>query len=134
MNGVKQERLIKTLAKLRARCCSYIGPICDCKFVLDATPDNTIMTQSETGSCCPELMQVAFMIANMTEQEYYAIAKRAGVNIDFNAVPAIDVGALLREEKEKRDNDFRKAKPLKPIKESKTRKGENNLISPYGNK
>lgn len=111
MNGVRQERLIKTIAKLRARCCSYIGPRCDCKFATDTTSDDSIMSGSESGSGCPELMQVAYMFAQLTEQEYLALAKRAGINVEDPFKPAVDVGAILREEKEKRDAGFIRAKP-----------------------
>lgn len=120
MNGVRQERLIKTVAKLRARCCSYIGPRCDCKFVNDNTSETSIMTGSETGSGCPELMQVAFMLAQMTEQEFLTLAKRAGINVEDPIKPAIDVGAILREEKDKRDKQFTNAQPLKKIKKHKS--------------
>jgi len=111
MNGVKQKRLVTSLAKLATRCCAYIGDRCDCKFMAENTSEAGIMTGSENGSGCPELTMMLYMVAAMTEQEFNAISKRAGISIDSEE--SIDASAILKEEKKLRAATFlERAKPV----------------------
>lgn len=102
MYGVKQKVLVKTLARMAAKCCAYIGDRCDCKFIDDSIPNERIMTHSEDGSGCPELMSLAHMIAAMTEQEFNAINQRAGISISEDPTEAIDASAIIREQRQLR--------------------------------
>ncbi len=102
MYGVKQKVLVKTLARMAAKCCAYIGDRCDCKFIDDSIADERIMTHSEDGSGCPELMTLAYMVAAMTEQEFNAINQRAGITISEDVVETIDAAAIIREQRKLR--------------------------------
>ena len=102
MYGVKQKVLVKTLARMAAKCCAYIGDRCDCKFIDDSIPNERIMTHSEAGSGCPELMNLAHMVAAMTEQEFNAISQRAGISISEDPAETIDASALIREQRQLR--------------------------------
>jgi len=128
MNGVRQKRLVISLAKLATRCCAYIGDRCDCKFMASSTPESSIMTGSEAGSGCPELMMMTYMVAAMTEQEFNAISKRAGVSISQDPEENIDAAAILKEEKKLREATFLvKAKPAVKSSKSKNTKSAYDL-------
>ncbi len=125
MFGVKQKRLVTSVAKLMARCCAYIGDRCDCKFMAESTPENSIMTGSETGSGCPELRMITYMLAAMTEQEFNAISKRAGINISEDQSEKIDADAIIKQEKALRDET------LMPAKKAPLHKTKANTKSAY---
>lgn len=99
MFGVKQKRLVKSLAMMAAKCCSYMGDRCDCKFIDDALPEERIMTHGERGNGCPELTVLAYMIAAMSEQEFNAISQRAGISISGDPAESIDAAVILKEAK-----------------------------------
>lgn len=102
MFGIKQKRLVKNAAKLAARSCSYLSSSrgCDCKYINEGTADNEIKSGGEHGSGCPELTMLACLVAAMTEQEFNAITKRAGIMITDDSEP-IDAENILDEEKKK---------------------------------
>jgi hypothetical protein len=73
---------------------------------------------SENGSGCPEAMVAAELISHMTQQEFDAIAKRAGIIPDSDVV--IDAVALkkhFQEELWKKEQED--AKLLIPIKRNR---------------
>lgn len=79
MFGTTKDRLINGLSKLAANLCSYTKQPCDCKYIGDQTEN--IARGSERGSGCPETTMAALLIANMTNQEFLTIARRAGISI-----------------------------------------------------
>ena len=79
MNGVNKKQLVNALCRLSATLCAYTKPPCDCKFMQDDT--DHIATHSESGSGCPEITEAAVILAQMSEQEFLALAKRAGVYV-----------------------------------------------------
>src|SRR5574339_590404 len=101
MNSSDKEQLVKALCRLSANLCSYSKKPCDCKFMQDE--DKHIASGSERGSGCPETMIAAMLLAHMTEQEFLAIARRAGITItkDDDLKP-LDVPALVNKFQEER--------------------------------
>lgn len=77
MNGIEKNHLVKSLCKLAAAHCCYIGKSCDCKYIEDYDPAK--ITGEKSG--CPELTMAATLISHMTDQEFLAIAHRAGITI-----------------------------------------------------
>jgi hypothetical protein len=117
MYGVKQKVLVKTLARMAAKCCAYIGDRCDCKFIDDSIPNERIMTHSEAGSGCPELMNLAHMVAAMTEQEFNVISQRAGISFPEDPADTIDASAIIREQRQSRKKALLPETKLKKVKE-----------------
>ncbi len=118
MFGVKQKRLVKSLAQMAAKCCSYIGDRCDCKFIDDSLPEDRIMTHGERGNGCPELMVLAHMIAAMSEQEFNAISQRAGISITGDPAESIDAASILKEARQVRKQELMGIEPPPPKKKS----------------
>ncbi len=100
MFGIKKELLVKNLCKLVASRCVYSKQPCDCKYMIH--DDDNVSQFSEIGNGCPETTMAATLIANMTEQEFNSIARRAGITISDSTEPAIDVFKMIGEFQEKR--------------------------------
>lgn len=68
---VNRERLIDGLEKLRQSLCPYRAPghTCDCKY-------GASLRGEQTG--CPELREVALLLAAMSDGEFAIFVKRAG--------------------------------------------------------
>lgn len=101
MFGIAKDRLIKGLARLVAKSCSYTKQPCDCKYMQD--DDNHINPGSERGSGCPEMTMAAMLIAHMTNQEFSTITRRAGIQITEEAdLKAPDVLGMIAKFQEAR--------------------------------
>jgi hypothetical protein len=100
MNGVNKDNLIKAMCRLAANLCSYTKQPCDCKYMQDS--DKNIGRGSESGSGCPEITMAASILAQMTNQEFMTIAKRAGINISDDVHVPPDVFGMIRQFQDQR--------------------------------
>src|SRR6266566_4457525 len=99
MFGIKKDQLVKNLVKLSVSLCAYCGSNrCDCKYMRDDSHSEV------TG--CPEAQMAANLINAMGVQEFFALAKRAGISIsddsDYNTVKTSDLRTSFAEERMKK--------------------------------
>lgn len=99
MNSSNKDKLVKSLCKLSANLCSYVGKPCDCKFIQDT--DTNVGNGNERGSGCPETTTAAMIFANMTNQEFLFFAKRAGITI-FEEDNILDVFSIIKKFQEEK--------------------------------
>jgi hypothetical protein len=90
MFGIKKDQLVRNLVKLSVSLCGYCGNSrCDCKYM----PDDSNGHSETTG--CPETRMAADLINAMGVQEFFALAKRAGISInddsDYNTIKTSDL-------------------------------------------
>ena len=98
MFGVKKEQLVKGLCRLSSRLCCYMGNTCDCKYQSDS---EQFLGSSSEATGCPETAMAAKIINEMTTQEFYAITRRAGIQISMPE-ESVKVDELMKSFKEQR--------------------------------
>jgi hypothetical protein len=100
MNGIKKEQLVKSLCRISTSHCGYIGSHCDCKYMKD---DHSVDNWGSEATGCPETILAATLINNMTTQEFYAIARRAGITIHYPEESTLDLNQVIAEMQKQRD-------------------------------
>jgi hypothetical protein len=72
--------IVKGLRAVQKNLCRYFGDTCDCKYgAEDLKPFGTRSWGEQTG--CPEVRTAIAILSVMTDEEYDALAKRAGLLI-----------------------------------------------------
>ena len=99
MFGVSKEQLVKGLCRVSTSLCGYMGHMCDCKYMQNS--DDFGRGSEQTG--CPETAMAATLINSMTTQEFYAIARRAGIQVSLPEDPEVKIGDFMRNLQDQRD-------------------------------
>ena len=92
MIGVKKEHLVKSLCRISTSRCGYIGKHCDCKYM---SKDHSTDHWGSEATGCPETLMAATLINSMTTQEFYAIARRAGISIGVVDDPWLNINDVV---------------------------------------
>lgn len=100
MFGVNKEQLVKGLCRVSTRLCGYIGSRCDCKYIQNTDDDTMDFGSEATG--CPETAMAAALINSMTTQEFYAIARRASIQVSLPEESEIKIDDLMQKLKKQR--------------------------------
>lgn len=103
MLGVKKEQLVTGLCRISCRLCGYSGSMCDCKYMREG--DDFQFFSEETG--CPETTMASNLINAMTLEEFYTIAKRAGIRISENDNNPLDLTIIFKKLQTQRDEKRR---------------------------
>jgi hypothetical protein len=103
MFGVNKEQLVTGLCRVSCQLCGYLGSICDCKYM--KTSEDFRTGSEETG--CPETAMAATLINAMTLEEFYTIAKRAGIEVLPSKKELIELDKLFTGMKDQRNQHMR---------------------------
>lgn len=100
MIGIKKEHLVKSLCRISTSRCGYIGKHCDCKYM---SKDHSTDHWGSEATGCPETLMAATLINSMTTQEFYAIARRAGISIGVVDDPWLNINDVVAQMQTQRD-------------------------------
>jgi len=103
MFGINKEQLVTGLCRVSCQLCAYLGSICDCKYM--KVTDDFRTGSEETG--CPETAMAATLINAMTVEEFYTIARRAGIQVDPSKKDRIELDKTFKNMKTQRTEYFR---------------------------
>ena len=100
MFGISKEQLVKGLCRISTRLCCYMGSRCDCKYMQNT---NDVLSCGSEATGCPESAMASHLINAMTTQEFYAIARRAGIEVRSPEEPEVEIGIFMKNLQEQRD-------------------------------